>query len=111
MASKGDQNLDPTTLPNQPVAAKAGVTVRTLRFYHKVGLLRPFSVTASGHLRYSDPDLIRLQQSLSLKFLGFLLEDIQEMLRIESVQLQDSLAIQKQILEKAANGPSPRHRP
>lgn len=79
-------------------AHKAGVTLRTLRFYDKVGLLRPSAVTDSGHRRYSDRDLIRLQQILALKFLGFSLEEIRNMVSDGSLQLQDTLALQKQMM-------------
>ena len=57
-------------------AQKAAVTVRTLRFYDKVGLLSPSRYTEAGHRLYSDEDLWSLQQILALKFLGFSLEEI-----------------------------------
>lgn len=79
-------------------AEKAGVTVRTLRYYDQVGLLKPSSVTEAGHQRCSDSDLVRLQQILALKFLGFTLEQVREILRAEPERLQDSLRIQKQMM-------------
>jgi DNA-binding transcriptional MerR regulator len=95
--------LVPPAYTTSQFAARAGVTVRTLRFYDKVGLLRPSAVTPSGHRRYSDHDLIRLQQILALKFLGFGLEEIRAMLDEHPMQLQDALAVQKQMMaEKRA---------
>ncbi len=86
--------------PTGQFAEKAGVTIRTLRFYDKVGLLRPTAVTHSGHRRYSDQDLIRLEQILALKFLGFSLEEIREIGGTDDLQLQDSIALQRQMLEE-----------
>lgn len=79
-------------------ADKAGVTVRTLRYYDQAGLLKPSSVTEAGHRRYTDNDLIQLQQILALKFLGFSLEQIREITQIESPRLHDSLQIQRQMM-------------
>ena len=60
-------------------AAKAHVTLRTIRYYDKQNLLVPSQRTASGARRYTDADLAKLQQILLLKFLGFSLEEIKEM--------------------------------
>ncbi|WP_308636331.1 MerR family transcriptional regulator [Paenibacillus silvisoli] len=52
-------------------AKKASVSVRTLQYYDKQGVLPPSAYTESGHRLYSDSDLKALQQILALKFLGF----------------------------------------
>ena len=62
------------------VAKKMGVTVRTLQYYDKEGLLSPSKQTEGGRRLYSDKDLIMLHQILSLKSLGFTLNDIKERL-------------------------------
>ncbi len=84
--------------PTSRFANRAGVTVRTLRYYDQIGLLQPASVTESGHRRYTDRDLIKLQQILALKFLGFSLEQVREILRIESLEVGESLEIQKRMM-------------
>lgn len=84
--------------PTSRFAAKAGVTLRTLRYYGQIGLLQPSFVTQAGHRRYTDRDLIRLQQILALKFLGFSLDQIRQMLRIEPLEVGDSLEIQKRMM-------------
>ena len=61
-------------------AKKMGVTVRTLQYYDKTGLLSPSARSEGGRRLYSDRDLIRLHQILSLKSLGFSLDDIQKRL-------------------------------
>ena len=60
------------------VAKKMGVTVRTLQYYDKEGLLSPSTQSEGGRRLYSNKDLITLHQILSLKSLGFTLDDIKE---------------------------------
>ena len=62
------------------VAKKMGVTVRTLQYYDKEGLLSPSAESEGGRRLYTDKDLITLHQIISLKSLGFSLEDIKERL-------------------------------
>ena len=62
------------------VAKKMGVTVRTLQYYDKEGLLSPSAESEGGRRLYTDKDLITLHQILSLKSLGFSLVDIKERL-------------------------------
>lgn len=77
-------NADPTA-PDRlwkvgELAARTGLTVRTLHHYDAVGLLHPTGRTGSahgpGHRLYTAADVARLQQILSLKQLGFGLEEI-----------------------------------
>lgn len=60
-------------------AKLAGVTLRTIRYYDKQGILKPSYVAESGARFYTDDDLAKLQQILLLKYLGFSLSDIREM--------------------------------
>lgn len=62
------------------IAKKMGVTVRTLQHYDKEGLLPPSSVSLGGRRLYTDKDMIKLHQILSLKHLGFSLQDIKKRL-------------------------------
>ena len=62
------------------VAKKMGVTVRTLQYYDKEGLVSPSSISEGGRRLYADKDLILLHQILSLKSLGFSLDDIKNKL-------------------------------
>lgn len=62
------------------VAKKMDVTVRTLQYYDKEHLLCPSAVSEGGRRLYTDKDLIKLHQILSLKSLDFSLEDIRERL-------------------------------
>jgi len=60
------------------LAAKAGVSVRTLQYYHKEGILVPSAQSEGGRRLYTDKDMVMLQQILSLKYLGFSLEEIRD---------------------------------
>lgn len=64
----------------QEFAERAGVTVRALHHYDRLDLLKPSERSASGHRRYAERDLQRLQQIVTLKFVGFSLRQIGEML-------------------------------
>ena len=61
-------------------ANKMGVTVRTLQYYDREGLLAPSAQSEGGRRLYTDKDLIKLHQILSLKSLGFSLRDIKQRL-------------------------------
>ncbi len=62
------------------MAKKMGVTVRTLQYYDKEGLLSPSAESEGGRRLYTDKDLITLHQIISLKSLGFSLDDIKKRL-------------------------------
>lgn len=62
------------------VAKKMGVTVRTLQYYDKEGLLSPSAESEGGRRLYTDKDLVTLHQIMSLKSLGFSLDDIKKRL-------------------------------
>ena len=62
------------------LARRTGLTVRALHHYDEIGLLRPSLYTESGHRLYTSRDVARLQQVLSLRQLGFSLEEIRDCL-------------------------------
>jgi MerR family transcriptional regulator, thiopeptide resistance regulator len=78
-------------------AELAGVTVRALHHYDRLGLLKPTGRTESGYRLYGDSDLARLEQIVVLKFLGLPLKEIRELLTRES-DLRDSLRRQQTVL-------------
>lgn len=57
-------------------ARKANVTLRTIRYYDKQGILKPSRIDKNGYRLYTDSDFAKLQKILSLKYLGFSLEEI-----------------------------------
>ena len=62
------------------VAAMAGVTVRTLHHYDRIGLLSPSARSSAGYRLYAPDDLDRLHQVLLYRELGFALEDVADLL-------------------------------
>lgn len=59
------------------IAHTLGVSVRTLQYYDEQNLLKPF-MTEGGRRRYSRENLLRLEQILFLKSMGFSLEEIKD---------------------------------
>lgn len=87
------------------LAQKAGVTVRTLQYYDKCGLLIP-EYSEGGRRMYNRRDVMRLQQILYLKSFGFSLEDIRDrLLPVESAaEFERILTRQRQgLLEQIAH--------
>lgn len=70
------------------------VTVRALHHYDRIGLLKPSARTESGYRIYSEQDLVRLQQIITLKFMGFPLERIKAILARPTFALRKALGIQ-----------------
>ncbi|MCL2531648.1 MAG: MerR family transcriptional regulator [Oscillospiraceae bacterium] len=62
------------------LARQAGVTVRTLQYYDKEGLLCPSAASEGGFRLYSDRDAVQLMQILALKQMGFSLSEIKQRL-------------------------------
>ncbi|MFF0494234.1 MerR family transcriptional regulator [Nocardia sp. NPDC004068] len=60
------------------VARMSGVTARTLRHYHEIGLLEPAYSGVNGYRYYESEQLLRLQQILVLRELGLSLGEIAE---------------------------------
>ncbi len=62
------------------LAQKMGTTVRTLQYYDKENLLKPAALSEGGRRLYTYKDMVKLHQIMSLKYLGFSLEDIKNRL-------------------------------
>ena len=80
-------------------ARLAGVTVRTLHHYDRLGLLRPTRRTSKGFRLYGERDFARLQQISTLKFLGFSLAQIKEVLGQQEFDISETLRLQREVLE------------
>src|ERR1044071_3147077 len=70
----------PRTYRVADVARLSGVSIRALHHYHAIGLLVPTGRTQAGYRLYTDADLLRLQQSLIGRELGFPLDAIRHSL-------------------------------
>jgi MerR family transcriptional regulator, thiopeptide resistance regulator len=79
-------------------AALTGVSIRTLHHYDQIGLLRPTGRSEASYRLYSSRDLLCLQQILTLRYLGFPLQQIRELLRRPDFDLVVSMRIQQTAL-------------
>ncbi len=82
-------------------ASVGDVTVRTLRYYDKINLLKPSDYTEGGHRLYTKDDLYVLQQIQSFKHLGFSLGEIQNIILqrdIETKEFLRQMTFQREVL-------------
>jgi DNA-binding transcriptional MerR regulator len=90
------------------LARRTGLTVRTLHHYDEIGLLRPSLHTEAGHRLYTAEDVARLQQVLSLRQLGFSLEEVSacldrpgfsplEVIRLHVARLREQIDLQRML--------------
>lgn len=77
------------------LSAISHVSVRTLRHYDKLGLLKPARVTEAGYRQYDDASLQRLHTILLFRELEFPLADIQRIL--DAPDFAPAAALEKQI--------------
>jgi DNA-binding transcriptional MerR regulator len=93
------------------LARRTGLTVRTLHHYDEIGLLRPSLHTEAGHRLYTAADVAHLQQVLSLRQLGFSLEEIRdcllrpdfvplEVIHLHLARLREQIALQRKLCER-----------
>ena len=77
------------------VSRLAGVSIRTLQYYDRIGLLRPAGYTDAGYRLYDDEQLERLQCILLFRELEFPLKDIIAIM--DSPDFDRSKALEQQI--------------
>ena len=80
------------------LAKKLGVSARTVRFYDEKKLLSPCEYSEAGYRLYDEDSVVRLQKILMLKYMDFSLEQISEMMRDDSSDIQKSLKEQEALL-------------
>lgn len=83
------------------LAQLSGVSTRTLRFYDKVGLLKPAYYGDNQYRYYQEEQLLMLQQILFFRELGFPLNDIQRIISIDDFNKIESLKIHKSGLQSS----------
>ena len=65
-----------TALTISDAARVSGVSAHTLRYYERAGLLDPIDRAASGHRRYAEEDLLRIQFLTKLRSTGMPIRDV-----------------------------------
>src|SRR5258708_16905305 len=81
-------------------ATLTGVSIRALHHYDQLGVLRPTEHSEAGYRLYSERDLLRLQQILTLRYLGFALKQIGPLLEPPHFDLVASLCVQQVALRQ-----------
>ena len=85
------------------VSKLAGVSIRTLQYYDKIGLLHPTGYTDAGYRLYDDADLERLQHILLFRELEFPLKDIREIMNSPDFDRSKALEQQIELLTRAGS--------
>lgn len=92
----------PSLFTIEQVAARTGLTKRTLRYYEEVGLLPPTDRTEGNYRRYGKADIQRLERIKELRdLLGFSLADIRKLLEAEDERGQIKVAFKHELDEAA----------
>jgi len=81
-------------------ARLTGVTVRALHHYDRLGLLKPSRYSPSGYRLYRESDVARLEQIVALKFIGFSLKQIKDILKNGGGDLSLTLRRQREAIEE-----------
>ncbi|HBA04730.1 MAG TPA: MerR family transcriptional regulator [Clostridium sp.] len=81
-------------------AKRSGVTVKTLLHYDKIGLLQSSLKTQAGYRIYCDEDFIKLQQIITLKFIGLSLEEIKQIINEKNQNIENIISVQTRALEE-----------
>lgn len=93
------------------IAKQTGVSVRTLHYYDEIGLLSPSYRTETGYRLYVEDDIIRLQQIVSLRQIGFSLEEIRkcldrsnyslsQVIQLHMTQLREQIELSLKLLKR-----------
>ena len=93
------------------LARRTGLTVRTLHHYDELGLIRPSLHTEAGHRLYTADDIARLQQVVSLRQLGFSLEEVRncltqpefaplEVIQLHLARLREQIEHERKLCER-----------
>jgi DNA-binding transcriptional MerR regulator len=93
------------------LARRTGLTVRTLHHYDEIGLLRPSLRTEAGHRLYDADDVARLQKIVSLRQLGFSLEEVRacldrpgfsplEVISLHLSHLREQITLEEELCER-----------
>ena len=80
-----------------------GISIRTLRYYDEIGLLKPTQLTETGYRLYDNQALARLQEIIFFKELEIPLSDIKIILENPNYNRKQALLNQKSLLEQKRN--------
>jgi DNA-binding transcriptional MerR regulator len=94
------------------LAGRTGLSVRALHHYEEIGLLVPSGRTRAGHRLYAEAEVLRLQQIVSLRALGFSLGEIRgcldddpgfsrvRVIRLHVARLRERIELERGLCER-----------
>jgi len=82
------------------ISKLAGVTPRTLHHYDDIGLLKPSRIGDNGYRYYGEESLLKLQQILFYRELGFPLEEIKKIMGRRGFDALTALETHKESLSR-----------
>ena len=80
-----------------------GVSIRTLRYYDEIGLLKPTKLTKSGYRLYDNKALEKLQEIMFFRELEIPLMNIKKIMEDPNYDREQVLSDQKSLLEQKRN--------
>ncbi|MEP6900576.1 MAG: MerR family transcriptional regulator [Actinomycetota bacterium] len=96
-------NFNENLWQTKQFAELAKVSVRTLHHYDRINLLKPKRYDRKGFRLYGTCEFARLQQITTLKFIGFSLNQIKEILEQKEFDLAETLQLQRKIIQAQRN--------
>lgn len=85
------------------VSAITGISIRALRYYDEIGLLKPTEFTDSGYRLYDNKALEKLQEIMFFRELDIPLEEIKKIMDNPNYDKEQILLTQKTLLEHKRN--------
>ena len=81
-------------------ASLSGLTVKTVRYYSDIGIIKPVIDTNTGYRDFSEPDLAKLQFVAKARKFDFSLDDCRELLALYENKDRSSKEVKALTLEK-----------
>lgn len=85
------------------VSEITGVSIRALRYYDEIGLLKPTELTNSGYRLYDNEALEKLQEIMFFRELGIPLSEIKKIMEDPAYDKEQALSAQRNLLERKRN--------
>lgn len=85
------------------VSEVTGISIRTLRYYDEIGLLKPTELTEAGYRLYDNKALEKLQEIMFFRELEIPLIDIKKIMDNPNYDKERALLAQKSLLEQKRN--------
>lgn len=85
------------------VSEITGISIRTLRYYDEIGLLKPTELTEAGYRLYDNKALEKLQEIMFFRELEIPLMDIKRIMDNPNYDKEQVLLAQKSLLEQKRN--------